>query len=280
MFSVLVESLTVIVGVLLAPFIVQGLIKSKSKAGRIVQGVAGVVIVVLFATVWGETGKDPVQLTYCSARYLAKGVVAQPKACRPAEAEQISLKPAINAANAAPASPKLIPAPATQAPAPQPIKSKSDVLDLSGTPEQNRQVIMSSLQGRWSGKLKCDGEEFQFSLLIERVTSSYVDAVLSYYPLNAALSNVRATMGGEYDPLTDQIRIGPRAYKLDTIYPIPTLAGVYSYERGKKLSGTVYDANEKSCGLWSIAPGDEDPVDTGEHAPKSQRGTARIGWHG
>lgn len=67
MLSTVMDVLAAIVGVILAPFVVQGIIKPKSKAGVVAQWVVGVVFVGGFLFVWAQYGRDPLQLAVCQA---------------------------------------------------------------------------------------------------------------------------------------------------------------------------------------------------------------------
>jgi hypothetical protein len=59
------DILVAILSVLVAPFLVQGVIKSKSHIGHIIQIMAGISLVAFFLVVWGNTGRDPLQWSYC-----------------------------------------------------------------------------------------------------------------------------------------------------------------------------------------------------------------------
>lgn len=55
-----------LVGVAIAPFLIQGIFKVRSRLARAIQIVAGVVVLVTFLVVWGRFGKDPLQIAYCT----------------------------------------------------------------------------------------------------------------------------------------------------------------------------------------------------------------------
>ncbi len=67
----LLDILLAIVGVVVAPFLIQGVVRAKSRTGRAFQVVMGVALVGVFLIVWGNTGRDPLQWTYCFANRSA-----------------------------------------------------------------------------------------------------------------------------------------------------------------------------------------------------------------
>lgn len=168
------------------------------------------------------------------------------------------------------------PAPLVEEPPAEPATTPTvSGLALTGTPEVNRRLIISSLVGRWSGELRCNDQEFQFSLHITEASQDLVRAALTYYVINASVPNVLMEMGGRYDALTDRLELNHGNSKVDTIYPWVDLKGTYTYRNARILTGLAYIDGE-SCGRWSLRPGDEAARETGPHEAPTGRGRARI----
>jgi hypothetical protein len=70
--SITFDILLAILGVLVAPLIYIGVISAKTKPAKAVQLLLGAALVFLFLTVWGNTGRDPLQWIYCYIHKEAK----------------------------------------------------------------------------------------------------------------------------------------------------------------------------------------------------------------
>ncbi|MFT4954895.1 MAG: hypothetical protein ACI8U3_001269 [Brevundimonas sp.] len=62
-----IDILLTVLGVIAAPFLVQGIRRSRTRAGRWLKIALGVGLVAFFLVVWGQFGRDPLQIVYCWA---------------------------------------------------------------------------------------------------------------------------------------------------------------------------------------------------------------------
>jgi hypothetical protein len=65
MTAMILDILAVIFGVLIAPLCVIGIVQPRTRMGHLARVGAGVSIVLFFLVVWGNTGRDPLQWSYC-----------------------------------------------------------------------------------------------------------------------------------------------------------------------------------------------------------------------
>lgn len=65
MTATLIDILVALLAVVVAPFVILGVVRARSHAGRTIQVIGGMTIVVVFLAVWGNTGRDPLQWGYC-----------------------------------------------------------------------------------------------------------------------------------------------------------------------------------------------------------------------
>lgn len=61
-----VDILLTALGVAVAPFLIQGIRRSQSRTGRIIQALLGVGLLLFFLAIWGQFGRDPLQIAYCA----------------------------------------------------------------------------------------------------------------------------------------------------------------------------------------------------------------------
>lgn len=72
MTSALLDAILVLLGVAAAPFFVQGVIRSRTRTGRILKVVAGFAVITAFLFVWARFGLDPLQMAYCAVDQKAR----------------------------------------------------------------------------------------------------------------------------------------------------------------------------------------------------------------
>jgi hypothetical protein len=61
----LLDALVALAGVALATLCIQGVLKPQTRFGRVAQIAAGSALVLVFLSVWGATGRDPLQWGFC-----------------------------------------------------------------------------------------------------------------------------------------------------------------------------------------------------------------------
>lgn len=62
-----VEILATLVGVIVAPFIVQSIFKPRTRRARLIGIFGGIIAVLVFLSVWGVYERDPLQIVFCGA---------------------------------------------------------------------------------------------------------------------------------------------------------------------------------------------------------------------
>jgi len=65
MTAAILDILAAILGVIIAPLCLIGIIRPKTRIGHTARIGAGIAIVLFFLTIWGNTGRDPLQWGYC-----------------------------------------------------------------------------------------------------------------------------------------------------------------------------------------------------------------------
>jgi hypothetical protein len=65
MTSTLINTLLVVLGLLLAPFVIKGLFDPRTPLGRAVAILGGVLLVGALTAIWAYTGREATQIVYC-----------------------------------------------------------------------------------------------------------------------------------------------------------------------------------------------------------------------